>query len=428
MKPCQYLTNNFFLLAFCCGLAACGKMDATYDEYIQGGEVRYAARPSVVTAHSGNKRIRLTLEFREDSDPQITHVKVYWNFKADSATFTVHTTGGQRFVDVLLNDMPEGSYTFDLFTINKDGNISVKVPVSGNVYDDDFAAEQETALLALRQPVNLVGTDGVIEWFPAAYFAGIEVHYTDVNGDAKTLYQTGASLTMVKVPDVMPGSTLEYRTLYLPDTLAMDTAFSVYTSGQVPSISQLDKTKFAQYKKSDGQMLAGDAVSVASSITGNLTWERMWDDKYGEFDGYQSASQALPQSFTIDLGVTKRIGAFRYFMRGINGINEATYLYNNANPKTWELWGRADEPDADGSYNGWTKLMTCTAADKPSGLPAGQFTDEDRAIAAAGEFFTLPAPFNAMPVRYLRWRTLTNYGNTANTVVIQELAFYETPQ
>ncbi|HEY0668326.1 MAG TPA: DUF4998 domain-containing protein [Sphingobacteriaceae bacterium] len=424
MKTKQYITGILGLLVLT-AFTACDKMDATYSEYIQNGEIIYAAKPNTVTAHPGNKRIKLTLNFKQNADPEITKIKVYWNFKADSAEFPVQILPGQTSVAVTINDLPKGAYSFDLFTFNKAGNSSVKMQVAGNVYDDEFASARQSDDLSLRQAVNLVETNGVIEWFPEAYFAGIEVKYTDVAGAAKVAKKTGAALTSIAFPDVKPGSAIEYRMLYLPDTLAIDTAFSNYIPGTVPLVSQLDKSKFVHYKNIAGNILAGDVTTVASSTSGPLEWTKLWDDKYGEFDGYQSITANLPHSFTIDLGVTKKLGSFRYFMRGINGVDESTYLYNNANPKTWELWGRGDEPNADGSYTGWKKLGTATpytAPAKPSVI-----TDADRELANAGFLFTIPAPYNDIPVRYLRWKTLTNYGNVAKTVVIQELAFYEKP-
>ena len=41
--------------------------------------------------------------------------------------------------------------------------------------------------------------------------------------------------------------------------------------------------------------------------------------------------------------------------------------------KSWEIWGREDEP-ANSSWDGWTKLITCNSF-KPSGKPVGENTD-----------------------------------------------------
>lgn len=86
---------------------------------------------------------------------------------------------------------------------------------------------------------------------------------------------------------------------------------------------------------------------------------------------------------------------------------EETMPFQRGNLKTWEVWGRTDTPPADGSWDGWTKLMDCESH-KPSGLPVGQHTAEDWEYLQAGEDFEFPA--EAPPVRYIRFKVLETWG------------------
>jgi hypothetical protein len=91
--------------------------------------------------------------------------------------------------------------------------------------------------------------------------------------------------------------------------------------------------------------------------------------------------------------------------------------------KRYEVWG-ASELNEDGSFNGWTKLLTMTNI-KPSGLPIGLFTDEDRAAGKAGDEANF-AP-DLPKVRYIRIRCLENWSGNTN-MVISEVTFWGSDQ
>ncbi len=91
--------------------------------------------------------------------------------------------------------------------------------------------------------------------------------------------------------------------------------------------------------------------------------------------------------------------------------------------KEWEVWGRADKPDQSGSWDGWTLLTTCESY-KPSGLPVGQFSNEDKEYASAGEEFVFPADVPA--VRYIRFKALSTFTGV-KFIHLMEVTFYGKP-
>ena len=62
---------------------------------------------------------------------------------------------------------------------------------------------------------------------------------------------------------------------------------------------------------------------------------------------------------------------------------------------------------------------------KPSGLPHGQVSDEDKAFALAGEEYKVDITTPA--VRYLRFKINKTWGN-ANYMQLMEVEFYGQPQ
>lgn len=121
----------------------------------------------------------------------------------------------------------------------------------------------------------------------------------------------------------------------------------------------------------------------------------------------------MPQWFSIDLGAQVQLDNFRLWQR-------ENALYSVGNIKTFEVWA-SNNPNPNGTWDSWTKLQTFTSF-KPSGLPKGQNTDQDRAFAQAGEKFVFPA--SIPKYRYVRFKVLETWGGEGY-LHFSELSFYQ---
>ena len=174
----------------------------------------------------------------------------------------------------------------------------------------------------------------------------------------------------------------------------------------------LDKTKFRQYRLPDDQPSAWG-------------WEMnyMWDGKFGE-PGFHTLQGATPQPhrFTFDMGIVAKLSRFKIMQR------PGGWLFAHGNPRKWTMWGTADTPNPDGSWNGWIKLRDCESI-KPSGKPAGEITEEDKlqamGVDGMGEEFVFP--LSAPAVRYIRMEIHQNWSNT-DFFHACEITFWGNPQ
>lgn len=175
---------------------------------------------------------------------------------------------------------------------------------------------------------------------------------------------------------------------------------------------ELDKSKFKPL------VLSTDAENI-------WDWPELWDNKMGENDrqGWRSASNlGLPVSFTIDLGVKAKLSRLRTWQ--VHDGRE----YSSSNIKQFQLWG-SNDPNPDGSWDSWT-LMGNYEIVKPSGLPAGQISNEDVETAAAGDESIVPLA--APAVRYVRFKIISTYASPPNSTAggawITEVAFWGQPE
>src|SRR3546814_3306956 len=96
------------------------------------------------------------------------------------------------------------------------------------------------------------------------------------------------------------------------------------------------------------------------------------------------SSYLIPHHFQFDLGVTAKLNRLVMWQRG--AFDQQSLLFNSGNLRKWEIWG-SSEPADNGSYDGWTQLLSCESV-KPSGLPQGKKNSDDIDHAQQGELFT----------------------------------------
>ena len=152
--------------------------------------------------------------------------------------------------------------------------------------------------------------------------------------------------------------------------------------------------------------------------------ENIWDGNLSVlWHTNASAGFIPPQYFTINLGVEAALSRMVLFNRGEN-----QYEYGQHNPRLFEVWGTSklshEEEDSYWTTSAWRdewKQLGDFEVVKPSGLPAGQTTDEDIAAHNAGfEFRFNPGSDN---IRYLRFVVKETWAKTA-ALHINEISIY----
>lgn len=150
----------------------------------------------------------------------------------------------------------------------------------------------------------------------------------------------------------------------------------------------------------------------------------LWNNVYINTNAYEQmyylndGEDGEKAFFTFDLGVTAQLSRFKFWGR-------TKWYFNLHHPKEFEIWG-TDDPliAADPcSWYGW-KLLTTGISEKPSGpdpVSDNMLTNEDMALALAGEEFEFPA--ENPPVRFVRFRKIRTWTNSPS-LFLTELSFW----
>lgn len=129
------LFKNFALVFLFIGtLASCDGMDATYKEFIEEGPIVYIGKVDSLKAYAG--RNRAMLEWQKLLDPRAKTAKIFWENRTRSTELQLTDKAG--LTQVIVKDLAEGSYVFEVCTYDTHGNSSIMSEVPCTVYGDVY--------------------------------------------------------------------------------------------------------------------------------------------------------------------------------------------------------------------------------------------------------------------------------------------------
>lgn len=168
---------------------------------------------------------------------------------------------------------------------------------------------------------------------------------------------------------------------------------------------QIDRTKMKCLK------LPSDAPNAYGDVEENL----FDDDLYTRWHS-PAGYGVWPLYLTVDLGQTAKLSRFKAYQRSLSDLH---FIYGHGNPRIFEVYGKNENRNME-DMSTWHKMADCVVT-KPSGLPVGQYNDDDvTAIGNGDEFLFDP---NDPPVRYIRFKFLETWSK-GDFVHWMELKFY----
>lgn len=215
----KILGNKYILFAaMTLFIFGCSKMDATYKEFLEGGEIRYPKRLDSIEIFPGKNRLKLGVK---ESGQEIAKCLVVWNSNLDSLTIPLSGLG--EMATAMINNISEGTHKLSFFTFDKKGNKSLGMDTTIFVYGDKYENNlgNRVILSAMYR-----GGEARVEWGDVAdsSVVRVELNYTDPGGVEHSLPVFNG--TMLSKLNLLKGDTFSYRTLHLPTPNAIDTFYS----------------------------------------------------------------------------------------------------------------------------------------------------------------------------------------------------------
>ncbi len=211
----------------------CSDMNDKHDIYLSEGEDIYIGKIDSLVVLPGDERVLLRLW---DKDPRAKTASIYWYPLDDSVTVTLNPRPDST--EVLIGGatsnkiVQEGSYTFNFITHDNLGNHSVPLEKMIKVY----GARYRLSLInrGLKEAIFNQTNSSLSLSFATAISEndiGVEVKYMDsANKEQNVFFRNGQITGQLKIQEVDLSKEITYRTLFLPEPLAIDT---FYTESQI---------------------------------------------------------------------------------------------------------------------------------------------------------------------------------------------------
>lgn len=218
-------------------ITGCSKMDDTYREFLDEGVIKYVGKADSVQILPGNNRLHL--RWLRSADPSVSHAIVYWNNRTDSVEVTIDRS--QDTIVVPLENMPEGSYTFEIITFDDLGNHSVVVEAVGRTYGEQY---ENTLLPRIAEITEFLDPQTLKVYFTNVSdttLKGTELIFRNDEMVYDTILVAPEEPFVVLNP--FSRGWLKFRSFFKPSPLAIDQFYTDYDSIRVKGLPvELDKT------------------------------------------------------------------------------------------------------------------------------------------------------------------------------------------
>lgn len=230
---------NFIFIALLVSLIGCSDPDE-YKMYLEGGEIIYLQKADSLTAFPGKNRIQLSWT---SVDPRITNYKVVYSQSAEKDSVIVPASSHNDYsidtISVIINNLEETMYNFQIISYDESGNKSIPVEIEESSYGENY----ESSLMNRVIKNKLMSSNGLtLEWYDGNETElGVEIFYSDEEGNEKVYFMPGDESSAL-IDDFNPAYPFLYRSLFMPDTTAIDTFYTEKATDEVIFPTELKNT------------------------------------------------------------------------------------------------------------------------------------------------------------------------------------------
>jgi hypothetical protein len=399
LKKLEHILQKFkfikLVLASSLIYISCSDMDSIHEEYLNG-EIIYAGKLDTLKIRPGYYRAQLEgyTQFLGTSN------QIIIEFDDEMLSFPIEENLSDIY-SVIIEELDEGSYEFDVYTQDPNGNLSISQTVSGNVIGDEFILDQnprEVLDYSFEPEGNYVNFYGNAESEFVIYtLLDYENEEDEIVRDTLFFEDNRVKLINLKPLGSMQTTSVIQSGLNGIDSIALEP--QEYTLPDLP-YTELNK---------DFIRLVHMPSDNPGTFNGANPDQYLFDGD-GSFNGvdlysFHSGPSSMPHHFTVDLGVKTDLRKVKLNMLdpSINSSNNITEV---------QIWGRDNLNFAETSSSDEIEFINASWQLLYEGNVDG--------LNEQTSSFIIPQASSLM--RYIRVRVTESVGN--DSAQFTELSFY----
>ena len=266
-----------FLTISLIAIFSCSKMNDIHGVYLEDGERVYIGKLDSLKVFPGNERVKFTFWV---SDPRAKSVNFYWVPDDDSIHFELERTAPTDSFEIVIGGngsaktIAEGNYTLQAVTSDDLGNYSLPFETTINVYGEKY---QSSLINRVVNSSQYNRGEGTLELAFSGAFnnddAGIEIKFTDEDGALhEIIFRESVLSSPVTLSGIDVSKGVNYRTMYLPVSTAIDTFYTDYSSAEIITVNNVALNKPTLTSGNNSADLTGDKAVDGIILTNASRW------------------------------------------------------------------------------------------------------------------------------------------------------------
>lgn len=375
---------------------SCDDMDSIHREYLNG-EIIYSGKLDTLNVRPGYKRAQIEgyTKFLGNSN------KVIVQFDDRSEEFVITGNEGE-IMSMIIENLEESSYEFDVQSQDKNGNLSIPQIVAGKSVGDIFVSNQESRKLSeytIKSDGYTYANFGGNSESPNVLFTTLNYQINSVIFKTDTIFSDEKEILL---EDFIPSSKMKTISYIQSDENGIDTIALNQVEYDLPNLpyDELDKRFISIVEMSSD--ISGESNGAKPSeylFDGDSSWDGNNEKTF------LSSSGTFPHHFTIDLGVRSTLRKVKLDMP--NHLD-----FNENNVTSLQIWGRENLEGAETLSNTNESFIS-------SGWKLLKEKEIDGESMSSNSFMIDP---NLGSFRYIRYRVISTVTN--NSSQLTELTFF----
>ncbi|MBE8721231.1 phosphodiester glycosidase family protein [Sphingobacterium pedocola] len=204
------IRKGLLLFIVALSFVTCGKeqiqeeVETLLPEYAKGATIK-----------TGQNQVKLSFMIAEG----ISACEVFWNKRQESIKIDIGTDRNKT-IEQVIEDLPEGNYTFEIITTDE-RNLTSGLVLSTRVYGEKYI--ETLSNRTVRELGFFYNEEPYIDWAASSTTeVGIDLFYTTVDNEERKIRIDKADRKSV-LPDYKSNTAIRYLTRYLPEKASLDT-------------------------------------------------------------------------------------------------------------------------------------------------------------------------------------------------------------